>query len=399
MTAVPTPSFTDLGFVAPAESAIIAGTLADINAAFGGALNPDLVSPQGQLASSLAAIVGDANNQFCALANGVDPAFASGRMQDAIGRIYFLDRIPAASTVAQIVCSGAVGVAIPVGASLVAADGNYYLCTFAGTIPSGGSIVLPFSCRVTGPIACPAQTFTIYQTVPGWDAATSPADGVLGNDVESRGAFETRRALSVAANGNGTTAAIRGAVLAVSGVIDAYVIDNPTDGAVTIGGVTLAANSIYVAAFGGGSAAVAKAIWTKKPPGCAYNGSTTVTVYDDNAGYTTPPAYSVSYQIPSAVTIKFAITLASVPLVPSNAAALVQAAILSAFSGGDGGPRATIGSTIYASRFYSAVAALGSWVRIVSIKLGTSTATLDDVTVDIDQIPSTSAGNITVTLI
>ena len=78
-TNVPAASLSPTGFVAPAESDVLTGVQADLQAAFGGNLNPALNTPQGQIAQSVAAIIGDANDQFLALANGVDPAFADGR--------------------------------------------------------------------------------------------------------------------------------------------------------------------------------------------------------------------------------------------------------------------------------------------------------------------------------
>ena len=116
MTNVPSISFTANGFVAPSESAILAGVEADINAAFGGSLNPAPSTPQGQIAASDTAIIGSSNDLLLALFNGVDPAYASGRMQDAIGRIYFMTRNPAQPTTLQVLCSGLAGVVIPVGA-------------------------------------------------------------------------------------------------------------------------------------------------------------------------------------------------------------------------------------------------------------------------------------------
>ncbi|MCI1323010.1 MAG: hypothetical protein LKG47_07240, partial [Acetobacter fabarum] len=112
-TAVPAPTMTDAGFVAPAESDILAGILDDMNAAFGNVLNTDLSTPQGQLAMSLTAIVGDAYDQMLALFNGVDPARAAGRMQDAIGNLYFMTRKPATATVVTCQCSGAAGTVVP----------------------------------------------------------------------------------------------------------------------------------------------------------------------------------------------------------------------------------------------------------------------------------------------
>src|ERR1700726_4597556 len=141
-TNVPAPVFGPTGFTEPLESAVLAGVLADINAAFGGNLNQSLSTPQGQLASSLAAIIGEVNDTFIFYTNQTDPAFASGRMQDAIGAIYFLTRNPALSTVVSATCSGLPGVTIPVGALAKAGDGNLYACTGSGIIPAGGSITL-----------------------------------------------------------------------------------------------------------------------------------------------------------------------------------------------------------------------------------------------------------------
>jgi hypothetical protein len=372
-TSVPTVSFTANGFVAPTESAIITGLNADFNAAFGGNLNTDPSTPQGQLIASIAAILGNCNDLLVQLFNGVDPAYAFGRMQDAIARIYFLERNPPQSTVLQIVCGGLVGVVIPVNAIVQDAASNLYLCTEAGTIPSGGSITLSFAAAVTGPLVVPASV-SIYQSIPGWNTV-SVSSGVVGNLVEDRASFEARREATVAANGAGFLVAIAGAVASVPGVIDYYATENDTASPVTIGDVTLAANSLYVAVAGGEAAAVAQAIWTKKNPGCAYNGNTTVVVYDTNSGYSPPlPSYNVTFNIPTNTAICMVVTLKNNSGVPSNAAALVQAAIQSAFLGQDGGTRARIGSTIYASRYYAGVAALGTWSLIVSILVGTNGA-------------------------
>src|ERR1019366_2395570 len=126
-TSVPTVAFTDQGFVAPLESAIVAGVAADWNAALGGGMNPDPKTPQGQIIASTAAMLGDRDDQLALLFNSVDPALASGRMQDAIARIYFLDRNPAQSSVLQIACGGLVGVVIPINARVVDATGEQWL--------------------------------------------------------------------------------------------------------------------------------------------------------------------------------------------------------------------------------------------------------------------------------
>jgi len=370
-TSVPPIDFTDRGFVAPSEPAIVTGLDADYNAAFGGDLDTDPSTPAGQLIASTAAMLGDNYDQQTALFNGVDPAYASGRMQDAIARIYFLERNPAQSTVIQVDCVGGVGVIIPVGATVTDQSGTLYICNGAGVIPDTGTITLPFASQIQAPFPVP-DSVSIYQTIPGWNTATITS-GVVGNLAESRAAFEARREATVAANGAGFLPAIGGAVAKVPGVIDYYATENPTGSPVTIGGVSVAAHSLYVAVAGGAEADVAYAIWTKKNPGCGYTGNTTVTVEDTNSGYSPPfPSYEVTFQIPDAVSICFLVTLTDSPSVPSTAATQIQVAILAAFNGQDDGTRARIGSTIYASRYYAAVTLLGAWAQVISILVGSN---------------------------
>jgi len=371
-TNVPGPTFGPNGFQSPSSADILAGVFADLQTAFGGNLNEALSTPQGQLASSIAALVAMVDQNFQFMTQMFDPAYAFGRYQDAIARIYFLERNPAQPTTVQCVCTGLEGVVIPAGAIAISADGNQYLCTETGTIPAIGSVTLSFACSLPGPIPCPAGTVSqIYRAIPGWDSIDNPSDGVIGNDVETRAAFEARRAASVALNSQGSLPSILGAVLAVPNVIDAFVTENDSNEVQTIGGVDLYANSVYVAVVGGDTDDVAKAIWSRKAPGCAYNGNTTVTVYDESKGYVPPyPAYRVSFEIPDPLPILFAVNIQNSQLVPADAATQIQNAIISAFAGDDGGLRAKIGTTLYASRFYAPVAAVGSWVQIISIEIG-----------------------------
>ncbi len=381
-TSVPKPTFGPNGFVAPPESDILTGVAADINSAFGGNLNPSSDTPQGQLAVSETAVIGFCNDTFVDLSNQFDPSYADGRYQDALARIYFLSRNSAEPTVVPGTCLGANGTVIPVGALAQAADGNTYVCTQAGVIPVGGTIDLQFACSVTGPIDCPPNSLTtIYQAIPGWDSVTNATEGVLGRDTESRAQFEARRAASVALNAVGSLPAIRANVLSVSNVLDAYVTENSTTAPVTVNGVTLGANSLFVSVAGGAAADIALAIWRKKSPGCGYTGTTTVTVTDDNSGYLIPkPTYAVKYSIATPLPFAFAVQIASSAGVPADVVAQVQTVIINAFSGADGGTRASIGSLVFASRYYAGIAMLGPWAQIVSVLLGSANTTAAVVT-------------------
>jgi Baseplate J-like protein len=332
-TNVPQVVFGPNGFQAPLAPAVLAGVQADINGAFQKTLNYQLTTPQGQLASSWSADIVNANSIFVYYTQQVDPAYASGRMQDAIARIYDLERDPAEPTVLQIACNGAQGVVIPIGATIVDTSGNLYSCTGAGTIPSGGSITLSFACTVPGPVAVPAgDAVSIYQSIPQWDSV-SVVSGVLGVNVESRAQFEARRQDSVAGNSFGAIGSILGAVAKVPGVIDFYGFNNNTAGSVTVGGVTIGAYSIYICVAGGAVQNIANAIFSKKGAGAPMTGTTIVTVYDDNPLYAQPIAYTIKFQIPTPLQVLFKVLIVSGPLVPSNAAELIQNALIAAFTG------------------------------------------------------------------
>lgn len=401
-TNVPGVQFTPAGIVLPAESAILAGVQADQNLAFGGGLAPALETPQGQLASSTTAIIGDKNDQIALLRNQMDPDQNSGVWQDAIARIYFIDRKPAIPTAVQCDCVGAAGVVIPVGAQGKDMAGNIYVATASGTIPVSGTISLPFACTVDGPIVCPAGTLTqIYQSIPGWDTINNPGDGVPGALVESRTDFAYRRRQSVALNGKGSLPSIYASVFNVANVIDVYAYENNTNAPITVGATSysLLPHSLYVAAVGGASADIANAIWAKKDVGCDYNGNTSVVV-TDASGYNPPyPAYTVKFEIPPSLPIKFAVQLVNSPTLPSNIVALVQNAIINAFNGADGGSRARIGSRLLASRYYGPVSLVDPSVSVLSILLGSATPTLTSQLMGIDQFPTVTANNITVTLV
>jgi hypothetical protein len=402
MTSVPALEFTQTGVTVPAETDILAGVLDDNNTAFGGNLNPSLETPQGQLASTLTAIIADKNSQIAYVANQVNPDYASGRWQDSIGRIYFIDRIAAQGTAVQATCTGLAGVVIPVGAKAKDSSGNIYSCTQAGTIPVSGSIDLSFVCTTTGPIACPIGALNaIYQAIPGWDSITNAAAGTVGRDVETRIDFETRRRASVALNAQGSLASVYAAVLNVDGVIDAYVAENFTEAPVLFGATSysLAAHSLYVAAVGGTAADISHAIFTKKSPGCNTNGNTTVTVID-SSGYNYPyPSYDIKFNIPASLPILFAVQIQNNAQLPADIVTLVKNAIIAAFNGTDGGTRARIGSTITVGRFYGGVSATSVHTNVLDINIGTATADQNSVSVGIDQVPTISADDITVTLI
>ena len=302
-TNVPALQFTSTGLVTPTESAILAGVQADQNAGAGGNLNPALNTLQGQIATTTTAQINNGNTAIATLVDQVNPNNATGFMQDAIGRFYFIDRLPAVATVVNCLCTGAFGTTIPVGALVQDTSGNIYSCTQAGEIPVGGSITLPFANIVAGPTPAPANTVTtIYAAITGWDVVNNPTQGATGSNVESPAAFEYRREQSVAKNGSGSLPAVYAACWGVPGVLDVFVTQNNTpftnpnsiNGNPNSTNFPVAPNSIYVAVVGGLATAVAQAVWDALHAGCAYQptfagtgsqSGATVTISTTTSGY------------------------------------------------------------------------------------------------------------------
>ena len=404
-SAVPTIQWTAAGLVVPTAAAVLAGVQADINAAFGGNLNfTNGQTPQSQLAASWAANINAANAVIAYMVNQMNPLTASGFMQDGIGQIYFMDRNPGLPTVVQCVCTGAVGTVIPVGARAQDTSGNLYVSTAAGTIGSGGTVTIPFQNIVLGPIAAPANTVTgIYLQIPGWDSINNPTAGIIGANVESQAAFALRLAASVAVNSQGALQSIYGAVFNVPDVIDVYCYENDSNVAITVGATnySMLPNSIYVGVAGGSSAAIAQAIYTKKPPGCNMNGNTTVVV-SDTSGYQTPvPTYNITYNALTDVPIYFAVQIQNSAALPSNITTLVQNAIIAQFTGSNGAPRARSGALLLASQYYAPIIAISpNSISLISVLVGLSSpAGLSNVTLGIDQEPTITAANISVALV
>jgi hypothetical protein len=360
-------------------------------------------------------MLANANTIFATFVNQVDPDTATGFMQDAIARIYFLNRNPAVPTSVNLQCVGVFGTTIPVGALAIDTSNNIYSCTEAGVIPVGGSITLAFANVTAGPTPCPANTVTqIYQAVNGWESVNNSAAGTTGSAVESPAAFEYRRKQSVGLNSQGSLPAVYAACFNVANVLDVFVTQNNTNAVISsaINGnpnstaYPVAAHSLYVAVTGGAAQDVANAIWRATNVGAAFQtsagtaGATLISeTVQDTSGYSVPyPEYVVNYINPVATPIYFSVQLAASALLPANIVALVQQAIINQFTGqAAGSTRERIGAQILASRYFGPIQAIGPEVSILTITIGFNSSVGNaSLQMGIDQQPTVTAANIAV---
>lgn len=404
MSNVPKLTITYQGVTVPQATAIRAGVLADYNVAFGGNLNiTSSATPQAHIADNLTQDITDANAAVAAVVAGVDPATSEGRMQDGIGRIYFFDRKGATSSVVLATVTGQPGATLPSGSLARDINGLYWTSSGAVTFPAGGVATVEFSCTTPGPVQLGiGELNRIAQASPGWDAINNTGAAVTGTSVESRAEFEARRFASVAKNAHGSAAAIRGSVWDVPGVIDVYAYDNFLGVPVTKGATDyeIPANCVYVAVVGGTDDDVGMAIFKKKDGGCNLTGNTYVVVEDSESGVAYPyPTYTISWERPAALPIKFMVNIRNNPALPANITDLVKQSVVETFNGLNGFQRARIGSEIFASNYYGPIAQISPSVQVLSVKVGKVTANLDSVEVGIDQAPTVSMTDIEVVLV
>jgi hypothetical protein len=403
-TAVPAVTISETGLAVPDEIDILNGRLTDLDTAMGGGMSKSLTTPQGQIAMSDTAIIADKNDQLLYVVNSVNPDNASGRFQDAIGRIYFLDRISALGTTVTATCTGLVGTVIPEGSVAQDDSGYLYSSLAAATIDTTGSVDVVFQNQTTGAIACPIGALnTIYKAVTGWSGITNVTAGVVGNAVETRANFEYRRKQSVALNAKGTPGSIYAAVLAVDGVSDAYVYSNHKGIPVTIGATnySVPAHCVYIAVYGGEAQDIAQAIFIKNQAGCDMVGNTDYEITDTESDSQNPPKYTMTWNTPTSTRTYFKVQVANNSLVPSDVVSLVQSAIVSAFNGNGDLAKARIGAKVYAGSYYSVVNGVASnAINALDISISLDGATFtSSVEYGVDQIPSLDASDISVVLV
>lgn len=402
-TAVPDTVITEDGLSVPEVADVLSGRKADISSSFGGGLSPELSTPQGQMAVSDTAIIAQVYDKQLVLFNQINPDFASGRFQDAIGRVYFMDRISAAGTVVTATCFGIPDTVIPSGSTAIDRAGYIYQTSSNYTIPASKSIDVQFTCLTTGPIQCGVGDLDrIYRPLSGWDSVYNANPGVIGSDVESRIAFETRRQNSVARNSRNQDASTLAAVLAVSGVLDAYVWSNRKDTTEPKGTTSfpVAPHSVYIGVYGGSDQDVAEAIFSTKNPGANLNGNTTVVV-EDKENYSAPyPQYDMQWEKVSPLRIYFKVEIDNdIDNLPSDVTDQIKSVVALVFNGTyEGSTKARIGSRISGGTYYAPIIAISpNYMSINSISLSRDGVSfVNSITVGIDEIPTIQESDIEV---
>lgn len=380
-------SITSSGISVP-EASEIKGTFQTIFASsFGSDLNLDDSTPQGTLIDGLTQQKQLDNAQLLYFFNQLNPNTNNGIFQDAIASIFGLQRKEATHSVVNCVCTGLNGTVLngkddgdP--AKAISVNGDVFVCTVGGTIPASGTITLQFEAEDSGEIPVGANTINkIYNVVSGWDTINNPSDGSLGEPEESRQDFEVRRKKSLALNAVGSLASLYSHIASVKGVTDVFCYENFTNSNLTYRGITLPPHSVFICQNGASSQSdLAEAIYNSLSAGCDTTPDnqytpTTCTYVEPITGV----SYTYNYYNSTNTAIYIQVNIAE--SISDSLKGRIKEAFLKEFTGESlvDNEKITIGTTIYASRFYNVISALDDKdIILKSVKVSTNGSTWVD---------------------
>lgn len=411
-----------VGLEAPDTGVIRDAVAADWVAAFNTgdgspALDTEAATPAGQLVDAETSYIAQANSELLYLASQFDPRKAEGVFQDALAAIYFLTRKMAQNTRVECTCTGLAGTVISLGALAQDTNGVKYQAinsnpnaTVAATIPLGGTISVTFEALEAGAIQCDANTLNkIVTVIAGWDTINNPTAGTTGWLQETQADFEQRRFASVAHNAHGSVLAIQGALNNLEDVIDCVVLENDTAATKLVSNINIPSHSVAIIIYGGDNDAIAETIYNKKSAGCGTTGTTTSgggsTITGTAISYTEPSnnavyAYNIIRPVTQAVSI--VVTIDFMSTLNASYATDIKNAILADFNGTNtdsGNTRVTMGQTVYASRFSTAVLTTAQVSSLYSITIGLNGGAQSNViAIPAYVMPTLSASDITVTV-
>ena len=361
----------------------------------GAELNLDDATPQGVLIDDLTQAKQLSNSLLLYIFNQLNPETAEGIFQDALAKLYFIERKAATRSIVNCVCTGLAGTVlngVDSGNPALAqsSNGDVFECVTGGTIPAGGSITLAFRSQETGEIPVTQNTVNkIYQTVIGWDSVNNAATGTVGSEQETRAEFAKRIIDSLAVNATGSLSALQSAIANIDGVTDYKLWENVTDNSVTIRGVTLSPHSIWICVnSAAGSDEMAEVIYKNKSGGADTNGNQLCSYIDPN----TNVAYAYYYDNPTDQDIYVKVTTVSEP--SDEVKDAIKEAVVDNFQGKSGEDRISIGDSILASRFIADIVKL---TGVVKVEISTDGVTwADSLSFNMNIMPTISKANVSI---
>lgn len=336
-------------------------------------LNIEPSSPMGQVLDLIVSEIEAKNAEIIFLSNMVNPVTATGKFLDALASFYGLDRKISEPTVVNCKLTGLKGTVIPYGAIAQDSQGNQYRHSNASgaKIADNGTVLTTFTAIEHGPLEVASGAVNkIVTTIAGWDSITNPTAGIIGRDEETDSELRNRMIESYAINATGYVEAIQANLAALDGVLDVRVLENPNNTSIEKFGVTINPHSILISIVGGEDGEIAKTIYQRKDAGCGTTGDYQVSYTDENFYNAT---YTYNIVRPESQALKIKVTFFGSSMNPTEKNLVIQS-LINDVTGGGANDRVSLASTVYASRFYSAIqSSTTAPIASIEVTLGSGT--------------------------
>jgi hypothetical protein len=374
---------------------------------FGANVNLNIASDNGQLIQQLAYIAQNNQNFMVLLtASLYNPDITSGLWLDALCALNGIVRNPATFSKVTCVCTGSVGVVIPVNTLIQNTNGDVFSNLTTVTIGSGGTVNAEFQAVQSGVVGVVANTVNnIINQVYGWDSVNNPSDGITGTVVQSDNSLRLNRTSLLSKYGSASIGSLESNLVQGLNLLTQYVFvaENSSSVDIVVGGVTLVPYSIYVSIVATEEQyqQIAEIIYNKKCPGINQNGAIEETYTDVESG----TVFVAKFEVPAPTSLQVNITYPIGEYV-ANFETLVKTAIVNNFNGNDktNAPEFSpvgIFENINVSRFVPSLLAIkqGGNYQELTIELKTGGTAAPSIILPADEIATLVANDVIVSFV
>jgi len=376
-------------------------TLAEVQTEYQDAFGADLdltpSTPQGILITAETLSRDGIARNNAAIANQINPNYATGLFLDAICALSGLTRAEATRSTVTATLTGTNGTVIPAGTRAETAAQDRFELITETTIPVSGTIDAIFQSVELGPIPCAIGALTtIVDSVLGWSSITNAAAATLGTNQETDLSLWRRRNNTLALQGVATTEAIISRLYQVDGVQSLAFRENTADTTQVIDTISMDPHSIYVCVNGGLDADVAQTILDNKSAGSAMVGTTTV-----STAAASGQLIDVKFDRPTVINVLCRLTVTLNGAAGDILDTIKQTVVDYASGNIDGEPGFVVGGSVSPYELAGAVSSLsGVYVKLSEIAPATTGVyQTTEIAIAIDEIAAITLSGVSVIVV
>lgn len=256
---------------------------AEARAIFGNDIDLSSDTMDGQHLGLFAEAVADLDELAEMVWLSFDPDLSTGSSLSRLVKINGIERSQGARSIVDLTLTGVPQTLVPMGSIVGNSDDTVTVYTLEDArISADGTVIVTASPDFVGAIGAGAGTLTVIKSpLYGWSSVTNDDSMAVGRSRESDLELRVRRRGSVSKGNRNMVEALEAALLDLDDVIQAKVLENPTQYTNSQG---LPPHSIHVVISGGNVDVISNIIWTRKTGGTVLAGTESHSIIDELGG-------------------------------------------------------------------------------------------------------------------